>query len=78
MGGQKMVLPITAKFHLRAAKRVQLRVSKRDARKTSLRRRDTHFFMIIHRSEFPIVCDSSLILNVAVERSGVAPASCIA
>lgn len=33
----------------------------------------THFFMIIHRSAFPIVCDSSNIWNVAAERSGSAP-----
>ena len=35
----------------------------------------THFFIIIHRNAFPIVCDSSWIWYVAADKSGSAPFS---
>lgn len=35
----------------------------------------THFFMSIHRSAFPIVCDSSCTLYVAADKSWSAPFS---
>lgn len=65
--------PVSAEFHFWAGD--NWLAPYQCIRSSALCKDETYFFMSIHRSAFPIVCDSSWIWYVAADKSGSAPLS---